>query len=360
MGDVVSYGGDLEIVATRGEIDRVQQNLAAVGLLLSQQLEPTDFMHLPLKRVGLALEFPALNDRLQYLLRACEAAANEYFDGEALISQRVLGVSIAPLAAFGLLAFGSRFGLFGEGAAVARQVGFSKPAWPPLSIESLLVRLSHTGVGGKPQVRIEKFGNRFLVYVPGTQSWNPFSTANPLDITSNLGAMVGANRAASELGVQQALIKAGVKSNDRVLFVGHSQGGLIAANIAANAQKQNYKVAGLITFGSPLGQLANQIKVPTIALEHSNDLVPKLALKANPLMANWVTVIREAKTEDGIGALADAHELGEYQKTAQLADKSQDVGVQRVREILLNEISGGVKPTESESGSMQTYLIERK
>jgi pimeloyl-ACP methyl ester carboxylesterase len=102
--------------------------------------------------------------------------------------------------------------------------------------------------------------------------------------------MKGSGLAASERGVQLALAEAiksaGVGATASILLVGHSQGGLIAANIAGNDRR----VKGLVTFGAPISQLADKIKVPTVAIQHKNDIVPKLGLKANPLAENMVTV----------------------------------------------------------------------
>ena len=102
---ISSYGGDPRVVATRAEIERVQAGLASVGNLLGGEVEVTDFLTSPLKRIGLAMELPALQDRIQYLLQALNAAANEYFDGEALVAKELtdLGLISAPIIAAGIL-----------------------------------------------------------------------------------------------------------------------------------------------------------------------------------------------------------------------------------------------------------------
>jgi hypothetical protein len=351
VGDVISYGGDLRIVATRGEISRVQQQLHLAGAALTGELELTDFIALPLKRIGLALELPAIDSRLQQLLHACQVASDEYLDGDALIAENVIGANLAPVAALGLLSIADRVGLLQETKVSALQTMADTPVRSPQSIEHLVQRLINLDDREGAKIRIEKYPGKFLVYIPGTQVWQPVARANPFDLTSNLSAMTGAGVAASELGVQRALIQAGVTQNDRVLFIGHSQGGLIAANIAANAEKQNYRVAGLITLGAPLGQLATQIKVSTISLEHSNDVVPKLGLKANPIAANWVTVQRELPVDENKNALVQAHELPGYQETARLTDNAQDAAVQRIKSELLNE--------KSETGITKIFTLRR-
>ena len=351
MGDVISYGGDLSIVATRGEISRVQQHLQLAGAALTGEVELTDFLALPLKRIGLAMELPAIDLRLQQLLHACQLASDEYFDGDALIAENVIGVNLAPLAALGLLSIANHAGLLQETKVSVQQTEVDSPVRSPQSIENLVQRLIKLDDREGAKIRIEKYPGKFLVYIPGTQEWQPLAKANPFDLTSNLSAMTGAGVAASELGVQRALLQAGVTQNDRVLFIGHSQGGLIAANIAANAEKQKYRVAGLVTLGAPLGQLATQIKVPTISLEHSNDVVPKLGLKANPIAANWVTVQREIAVDENRNALVQAHELAGYQETAKLTDLAADAGVQRIKTELLDQ--------KSESGITKIFTLRR-
>ena len=72
---IVSYGGDPQIVATRAEIERIQAGLASVGNLLGGEVELADFLVSPLKRIGLAMELPAVQERIRYLLQALDAAA---------------------------------------------------------------------------------------------------------------------------------------------------------------------------------------------------------------------------------------------------------------------------------------------
>ena len=352
-----SYGGDPAIVATRAEIERIQAGLASVGNLLGDQVELTDFLTQPLKRIGLAMELPALQERIRYLLQALDAATNEYFDGEALVAKELtdIGLISAPIIASGLIGLANEAGLFREHRVTATQVDrFWRSA--PLGLEGLAQRLVE--IRGTSQVVIERFGNRFIAYLPGTQTWSPIGLKNPIDFTSNLQAMKGSGLAASERGVQLALAEAisaaGVGASASILLVGHSQGGIIAANIAAKVSR----VKGLVTFGAPISQLADQIKVPTVAIQHKNDIVPKLGLKANPVLENMVTVERVMRISEPLVAVLEAHEIEGYAKTAEMADKSQEIGLKRVREQVLERFlpqnSIGV-----ETGETTVYKLER-
>ena len=353
MADVVSYGGDPRVIATRAEIDRIQSALAAAGNLLQGELEVTDFLTMPLKRIGLAMEMPMLQERINYLMQALEAAANEYFDGEALVAKQLTDVGLvsAPLIAGGLLAVANDAGLLREHLDRVRVVEtdtFVRAA--PKTLAELAIRTQRNYQTG--QISIERYGQSFVVYIPGTQSWNPVSGANPLDLTSNMQAMLGPGLAASEVAVQKALAKAGAGPDSRLVLVGHSQGGMIAANIA----KQDKRVRALVTFGAPIGQVAAELKMPVVALEHSNDIVPKLGLKANPMAENMVTVVREQPISKPIDTLVEAHDLSNYTKTAELADESQEFGLKRVREQVL-QVIGAEK--SAEVGEVTVYQMKR-
>lgn len=356
--DLISYGGDPTIIATRAEIERVQSGLAAAANLLLDQVEVTDFFTHPLKRIGLAMELPGVKERIDHLMRALEAAANEYFDGEALIAKELtdIGLVSAPLIAAGALALANDAGLLREHPnRVNVQEVKNLRRFAPAGIEDLARR---TQFNFKPgQISIEQFGSGFVVYLPGTQTWNPISGANPLDFTSNMQAMRGPGLAASELAAQlaikAALNKAGAGPEARLLLVGHSQGGMIAANIA----QQDSRVKAIVTFGAPIAQVAAKLKIPVLALEHSNDIVPKLGLKANPMAQNMSTVVREVPISKPIDALVEAHDIKNYIKTAEMADESQELGLKRVREQVLAVI--GVEKGSQMEGEVTVYKLNR-
>lgn len=334
---ITSYGGDPAIVATRAEIERIQAGLASVGNILGGEVELTDFLTNPLKRIGLAMELPAVQDRIRYLLQALDTAANEYFDGEALVAKELtdLGLISAPIIASGLIGLANDVGMLREHRVTATQVD---RFWrtPPQGLAGLGKRLAQITAAGSElgHMVIERYGTTFVAYIPGTQSWSPIGLANPIDFTSNLQAMKGPGLAASERGVQLALAAAGATASSSILLVGHSQGGMVGANIAL----KDRRVKGLVTFGAPISQLADQIMVPTVAIQHKNDIVPKLGLKANPLVENMATVERVLPISTPVAAIMEAHEVCNYVKTAELADDSQETGLKRVREQVLANI----------------------
>lgn len=182
---------------------------------------------------------------------------------------------------------------------------------------------SSYGTGSKISIEVYPlgYGRQINVYVPGTQSFS-FGGSNPLNIRSGLTAL-GGSVAPSEQAVQQALAQLGAGVSDRVLFIGHSQGALVAGNIAQ--QPQPYEVKGLISFGGPISHL--DLEVPTIAISHQSDPVSVLGGGVNPMRENWVTVSGDAKFE----SLVDAHRMTAYEKTAAELDASSDEGFRRIQ-----------------------------
>ena len=182
------------------------------------------------------------------------------------------------------------------------------------------------GSGSRIEIEVYPlgYGRQINVYVPGTQAFS-FEGNNPLNIRSGLTAL-GGSIAPSQQAVEQALAQLGAGSGDRVLFIGHSQGALVAGNIATTPQP--FELKGLISFGGPISHL--NLQVPTIAISHQSDPVSVLGGGVNPMRENWVTVSGDAKFE----SLVDAHRMNGYEKTAAELDESSDEGFRRVQNKL--------------------------
>lgn len=177
------------------------------------------------------------------------------------------------------------------------------------------------------------YGRQFVVYVPGTQSFS-LGGENPLNIRSGMAGLGGASPP-SQQAIQDALLQLEAGPGDRVLFVGHSQGALIAGNLAQNSQP--YEVSGLISFGGPISQL--NLAVPTIAISNQGDPIPTLGGGINPMRDNWVTVSGDTAYK----TVVDAHRMAGYEITAAELDESADEGFRRVQSMLWQENSRGLK-----------------
>ncbi|WP_375497464.1 hypothetical protein [uncultured Jatrophihabitans sp.] len=135
-------------------------------------------------------------------------------------------------------------------------------------------------------------GRRVIVDVTGTKSWSPGRTSDVTSLTTNGRALVGRNTA-YEQGVLSAMHKAGVRPEDDVMLVGHSEGGMVAVTTARDAVRcGRFHVTHVVTAGSPVGRTVGELprSVQVLALENSTDVVPHLDGVANPDRPNVTTV----------------------------------------------------------------------
>ena len=340
-----SYGGNPDIVATREEIERVafEIKLCAKELTYWPALELllTD----PLHQLQFRIASVGIYQKLETLHNHCLIASENYFTTEAQIHRRFELTFVPELAAFvANLATQSGWSLDRNVSANLVSEGRSHK---PDSITKMLDRLWVLSSKGVPTVGIDLFhnpsGNKTaVVYIPGTQSFGFGDGPNPLDMASNIQAMGAAGSAASEKAVLLAIKQAGIESSDEVILVGHSQGGMVAGTIAAGPS--GFIAAGLVSFGAPLAQLRNP-KAPVMAIEHTNDPVPNLSGKANPLRKNWVSVQRVSSKAES-NAVLFSHSLKSYKNTSLLIDASAEIGIKNIRSEILGKLEG-VKPSRS-------------
>jgi pimeloyl-ACP methyl ester carboxylesterase len=129
----------------------------------------------------------------------------------------------------------------------------------------------------------------WVVSVPGTSTWSPVPGRDPFDLTSDLRTMGGRDNAARQQ-VLAAMRVAGVPKDEPVLLVGHSLGGMVAAQVAADpAARNEFRITHLVTAGSPVASSGVPDDVQVLSIEHDHDLVPALDGAANPDRASWVT-----------------------------------------------------------------------
>lgn len=376
------YGGDPQVIATRDELARLASLLRRAASEISQAAFSTpnvafDLIPNPLPNLQLLVMAPQLTKRIEDLAFRCDFASEQYFSTEAQVA-RLLNDLFQPLESFGRSIFAdvpigvqSTKAIAGAAAALA-VIGLTGA---PSSARSLLVgqavRLMPAALGASdPQallaaapipdasgharliqknqvqaanslqqyarnlnngyynpvssIRIHSFqspsGKLHVVYVPGTQSFQ-LGGKNPLNITSNLTAMAGRS-APSEQGVESALKFVGAGKGDKVLFIGHSQGALIAGNLAS--KNHEYEVAGLISFGGPIAHL--KLNVPVVAIQNAGDVVPGLSGEVNPMTTNWVTI----ESDTSYPNLVSVHHMNAYVKTSDELSNIDNVGLRNV------------------------------
>ena len=263
---------------------------------------------------------------------AAAGAAGVPFPLSFPLGDEGLGIVGVGTAAAGALAVARPFGLLRESGVSVAPVGGVGPARarPPAGVAELVSRIPPASRDG-PQVRIERYGpvskSAWVVYVGGTVEWDPRNSTEPWDLSSNVAAIADAGAGAgSYRAVVLAMREAGVGPADPVVQVGHSQGGLIAAQVAASVGINTVAVA---TFGAPNGQVPVPDAVRMIRVEHSDDLVPALGGAARGATANGsghLLVRREvyAGREVPVDQAVPAHSLPNYRETGRLIDESAE------------------------------------
>lgn len=290
------------------EIERVRSAIVASIELLSVEAVAVVLLT-PVRFGQLLLRLGPVLLRLRRLAIACDSALIGYVDTEtSLVSNLndfrtavpVLANRLPDLAAGSTLAWAS-----------PRATNIVAP---PPTLPQLAARLRLLSNSGQPVVRIEqyRFGehNRFIVYIPGTQNLSLKTTSNPLDMRSNLLLLAGGRSAASR-ATELAMRRVGVGAQDEVMLVGHSQGGLIALDLARRSASglAPYRVEHVVTFGTPAGlNIANTLP-SVVSFENRADLVPKLEFRDNQSERNWLTL--EGTVLDNP---IDAHRMESYEQ----------------------------------------------
>ncbi len=342
---IESYGGNPDIVATREEIARVAFEIKLCSEALSSWGPIETLLSDPLKQIQFRLMTIPIHQKLERLYLSCLIASENYFTTEAQIHRRFETTLIPELAQLAT-SFGTSLGWKLDSKVSAEQVLESR-SQRPTSITNMLDRLWKLSSKVEPTIGIDVFDNptgnqTAVVYIPGTQTFGFGDGVNPLDMASNIQAMSSSGEAASEKAVLLAIRQASISSNDEVILVGHSQGGMVAGNLAA--YPTGFIAAGLVAIGAPLAHIKN-LKVPVMAIEHVNDPVPNLSGKANPIKKNWVTVQRISEKPES-NALMFSHSLKSYRNTTVAIDSSSDVGIKNIKQEIFQKL-GTAKPSRS-------------
>lgn len=246
--------------------------------------------------------------------------------------------SARVLAGLGLV------GLFREtGVSVSRIATDRVPTETP-SLDELVRRLPNSDETGATKVRVERYHHAdgtdsFIVYVGGTTEWSPVGSDDPMDLTSNVVGLAGLDPA-SERAARLAMAQAGVTASTPVVFVGHSQGGLIAHELAASG---DYTTVGVFEIGSPADQVSVDDDIPDIRLVHTGDPVP-----ATGGESRTVDVVRDPWSDTDMppeDTPVVAHDAGHYADTAALAQKSDDPRVKALRDAIASVTDGSTSAT---------------
>jgi len=224
-----------------------------------------------------------------------------------------------------LLGAGRGIGLLNETPVRLVETQQLPPSAAPHDYHGRLQRVPHEELGQPgPQVMIERYSvpgepDRFSVYVGGTVTFNPGTTTEPWDMTSNMVNAAG-EESGSAASVRAAMRAAGIDENSPVQFTGFSQGG---GTVAAVVASEDYNTRGVVTFGGPTGQVDLPDGVPTVLVEHSDDPVP--ALGGEQDNGHAVLVRRDVFGGENVDKTwaVPSHHIEYYLRTAQLMDESR-------------------------------------
>ena len=166
----------------------------------------------------------------------------------------------------------------------------------------------------------------WVVVIPGTQVWSPRAGPNPSDLTSDV-LLMAQQETLLAAGVERALHLAQQDAGraglaDPVLVAGHSQGGIVAAALAADPGfRQRQRVTHVVASGAPIARMPVPADISVLALEHRQDAVPRLEGERNADRRGRVTVTRDLRGSE-VRTAGDSHAAARYRDTAALVDAS--------------------------------------
>ena len=224
---------------------------------------------------------------------------------------------------------------------VQRQYGHSGdiPPVPPQNIHQVAQRMNSVndnpyvkemekseGNAGYSSVQIDVYKNEITgekvayVYIPGTDFDNMSKKGELGSIGNNLGlAGNSSDKSIDNLSpyhrmVEEAMRKAKLGDMDRVVMVGHSQGGAVAYSLANNKEfNSKYKVSNVVTYGAPTANLERQQEdlknhFNYVAVVNDVDPVPSLTPFRSGDPANRVHIVESDKADAGM----DSHGMNIY------------------------------------------------
>ncbi|HEX6499554.1 MAG TPA: alpha/beta hydrolase [Micromonosporaceae bacterium] len=167
----------------------------------------------------------------------------------------------------------------------------------------------------------------YVVDIPGTKEWDAPGKFSPYlnDLGTNVHVL-GGDVTAREQAIADALRRAGASPTDPVMLVGHSQGGMVAAQAAHDTATGafNYHVTHVVTAGSPIGTTEIPSNVQVLSLENQHDIVPHLDGADDPDRPNRTTVTFDTQR----GTIGDNHSTHlAYLPAAHALDHSSDPSV---------------------------------
>jgi len=169
---------------------------------------------------------------------------------------------------------------------------------------------------------------RHIVYLPGTDdlATTPWSQdVDVRDLGANLSLIAGQPTAYGR-GVLDAMHQAGIRPEEPVALVGHSQGGMVAAALLAQQAHGDspFSITTVVTAGSPTAQVDGfPLGTHVLSLENHGDVIPLLDGADNADSREQVTV----RFDDHEASVGGNHALAHYLAGAAAVQASDDPSI---------------------------------
>ncbi|SDR80598.1 hypothetical protein SAMN04489860_0107 [Paraoerskovia marina] len=172
------------------------------------------------------------------------------------------------------------------------------------------------------ELRAAGGSSRWLVSVPGTNTYSASTFGWHQNFELMSADAAERESADSVVVIREAMDRAGVGPQDDVMLVGHSQGGLAAAVVAAS----DPRVTRLVTAGSPVAGHRLPERVRSLHVEVPGEIVTALDGRRNPATPGRVTVGGAADLTVGAASDVIPHGVGYHAAAleAALADRRRD------------------------------------
>lgn len=207
-----------------------------------------------------------------------------------------------------------------------------RAAQTPVTMAGAVHTLEDSDPGGGFKIlRHQNEGGRsWSVVIPGTKTWG-LGGKNVQNMLTNLQEVAGVP-SDQHFAVIEAMEMAGIRPGEPVEFIGHSQGGAVAGNLAVDpVLASKYTIAGVLTVGAPLGKVP-KLHPNSLAIENLGDVVPSTTGAHN--RGGTTVYFDQASLAENAGKNQEggAHSLSTYEQAAHEMETGNDPYLKQVQD----------------------------
>ncbi|MBI9115709.1 hypothetical protein [Sanguibacter suaedae] len=193
------------------------------------------------------------------------------------------------------------------------------------------------------------------VLIPGTDDWTP-GADSVFAGEANLDLMGYGEGRGMDL-VESALMQAGAPVGATVGLYAHSQGGIVAMELADDDTfRRRYTLSNVTTFGSPVAHITPAQPVPTLHVENNQELVSSLDQGVSPDLLDRVTVSADVPTSDVLEAHSPFTHATVLDTAIAGGDPSVLAAVEQ-QEAVLGRTPGSVGATSLPQRQVETFYL---